>query len=230
MKTTDNRAAMRAKAYPKTTLFVETMCDLFARADEGVYNSDRCEEIEYEPRSGFIPYTDGGHFACLPASIDASIGAGTLPAPVQAIVDRNEPGLIAAWDEAHPATPHAAFYGADAPEDLPPELEEAREAFWDFEHEWWGEGGTYFWKATAQLYAPDNRNNPTPGEWSVYLSAWLNTDLDYGRDYIAWLACYGSNPDQTRGRWEKIMSLARFLKLSEARVSALAEEAIAAMP
>jgi hypothetical protein len=41
----------------------------------------------------------------------------------------------------------------------------------------------------------------------------MTTDLGYGRDYIGWLSCYGSNPNQTRGDWKKTYTVARLEKL-----------------
>jgi hypothetical protein len=81
----------------------------------------------------------------------------------------------------------------------------------DFEREWF-QDDIYFWKVRAMFHAPDDPNNET-GEPEVYFDAYINTDLGYGRDYIGWLSCYGSNPNQTRGDWKKTYTVARLEKL-----------------
>lgn len=73
-----------------------------------------------------------------------------------------------------------------------PEGDEHLEAYYDYEQECLMEGGTYFYKV---IFSWDNEAN------TLVVAAYLNTDFEYGRDYISWLPLVGGGQaDQTRGQ------------------------------
>ncbi|WP_158010656.1 hypothetical protein [Tardibacter chloracetimidivorans] len=203
------------------------MAEALGSYDDAIFEYEphkRVEEIETEARDGFIPWTSGGYEVCLPASLSHAWGSGSAPEPIQKIID-NETDLIAdTWKQQYP--------------DRPPFLEcvlgehgqELEEQAQEYEMEsWQGDDSCYFWKARVMFLAPGDPQNET-GKLEVYLDAYLNTDLNYGRDHISWLRCHGSNPNQTVGTFKRTIDADVFASMTEEQLDALVTEAIKSLP
>lgn len=86
-------------------------------------------------------------------------------------------------------------------------------------------GTTYFYKVRCQYYTADNPRNES-GEDEVHFTAYLNTDLEYGRDYIPWLSYTGGKADQTYGGFGETVPVS---ELTPERFEELYEEALDAL-
>jgi hypothetical protein len=75
----------------------------------------------------------------------------------------------------------------------------------------------------------DDRQNET-GKPEVYIDAYLNTDIGYGRDHIAWLPHYGGKANQTVGSFKLTMLANDFAALDDDALEALAIEAVRQLP
>lgn len=153
--------------------------------------------IENEAYDGFIPFTDGGWDGTGYADLSAAWGSGP-PTLIEPYIARSLKDAREEWDRDKPWAP-VEWLMADEPitynldlftgtetmtaEDAAREKlrNDLREEFYNFEHEWMVEGGTYFYKVRALYYSADNRRNET-GTDEVLFCVAINTDFEYGRD------------------------------------------------
>lgn len=218
-----------AAAMARTQELVALLAEAIGDADEACFQypfADQVEAIETEARDGFIPCTSGGHHVCLAAALSHHNSTGCAPAAIQPIIDQANGMIVDEWSRQYPDRPGLwDCIGAQAGE---PGHEWAREAEeWESES-WANDTDCYFWKARAIIYSPEDHQNET-GDWEVYIDAYLNTDLNYGRDHISWLSCYGSNPNQTVGDFKRTIPIAEFAAMDTAAIEAIVAEAIAAL-
>lgn len=187
----------------------QDVCDTLTGWDD-CYDA-RVSEVENESRSGFIPFTDGGYDGVGYATLRSAYSSGSVPKAIQPYLDRELKDIEEAWDSEHPKHTYAWIF-----EESDPEADEGqaalfgpsrerdhwREKYWDFENEYMSEGGTYFYKVRALFYDSDSSSNET-GEPEILFCVGINTDFEYGRDHIAWLSAYGSDPQCTKWLWER---------------------------
>jgi hypothetical protein len=88
---------------------------------------------------------------------------------------------------------------------------------------------SYFWKARVMFLGADDRQNES-GKPEVYIDAYLNTDIGYGRDHIPWMPHYGGKANQTVGSFKLTMPADEFAKLDDEALDALAVEAVRQLP
>jgi hypothetical protein len=221
---------------PLAERFVKGVCENVESFDD-VYGTE-VEPVATEAYDGFIPFTDGGFDGVAYGLLSYAHGSGSAPAPIQAIIDSSLRDAESEFEREHGVTVESLYLqrqemweqweaqktlpGLDRPS-YPPEPE-LLETWYEFQDSWLSEGGTYFYKVRVLFYRPDNYRNNS-GDYEVRMFAYLNTDLDYGRDSIPWLRCYGKNPDQTTGDWERTMTAAEFIALGETGIDSLIEEA-----
>lgn len=203
--------AVRAPFMPPVRDMVKTWCedvlDSLSCAD-AVY-STKIDEVENEHRDGFIPFTEGGFDGIGYANMGHAIGSGRIPIAIEPYVASSQKDAEEEWDRQNPEHTVAWLY-EEAPEDAGQhylfarsiERETWREKWYDFESEWHNDGGTYFYKVRALFYDTDNSNNQS-GQPEVFFMVGINTDFEYGRDYVSWLTAYGSSPHCTKWVWEK---------------------------
>jgi hypothetical protein len=210
------------EAVPNARAIALALGQLMIDGDEACIDgdpADRIEEIEHESRDGFIPFTSGGFEVCLPAALAHHWGSGCAPAAVQHIIDRQEPSIADDWQRQH--------------DDAPPFLEcvnaeEGPAAAWreraqEFEAEWWAEDtDCYYWKARVMFEDVDDHNGGS--EPRVQIDAYLCLD-SYGRDYISWLSCYGTNPNRTVGDFKAVIPLDKFVALQPSHINAIVKGA-----
>jgi hypothetical protein len=178
---------------------------------DGSWGCHKVEDIENEHVSGFIPFTEGGAEIVLNADLASCMSSGSAPSMIQPFIDSEQKDCEEAWNEANPEHTVEWLYAETPPQaDLldhqavEKEREHWKEKFWDFERDYFTEGGTFFYKVRAIYYLPDNSSNDS-GEPEVLFMVGVNTDFEYGRDYIGWLSCYGSDPQQTHWVWEALV-------------------------
>lgn len=235
MNTTIETADPLEVAGPLAERFVEGVCANLERFDD-VYGT-KVEPVETEAYDGFIPYTDGGYDGIAYGLLSYAHGSGFAPAEIQAIIDSTLKDAEAAFAEEHGVTVEALYQQradmyAEWEQPAIPGIEKASyppepellETWHEFEDSWLSEGGTYFYKVRVLFYRPDNYRNDS-GDYEVRMFAYLNTDLEYGRDSISWMPALGGKADQTSGTWERTMTAAEFNALGEAGIEALVEEA-----
>lgn len=181
-----------------------------------VYQVGDVEEVETKARDGFIPYTDGGFEAIGFASLHNAHSSGCIPDIIQPYLDRDLEDMAQQFEEEHKIP-----FDDVIQDELHPLYEEAC----DYENSWLSEGGTYFYKVRVLIYLKDNHRNES-GEDEAYFLAALNTDFEYGRDDIPWLACYGTNPQKSQWLFERNIPLK---DLEYMDIQALANEAIGAL-
>jgi hypothetical protein len=219
------------KAERLCTLLAEAIAD----ADEAVFDADRVEPIETGARSGFWPWTSGGYHFCLPASLSYHWGSGGAPAPIQSLIDSGNEIIAEEWRRQNPDRPglveciHSEGEHTGIAQEWQQEAEE-----WESEA-WANDDDCYFYKGRVIFLVPNDpsyrsEEAPEPGEPYIYVDAYLNTDLNYGRDYINWLSCYGSNPNQTAGEFKRCFTVPQFEALSEEEMGALVVEALKSLP
>lgn len=212
----------------------ETLCKLIARGmgegDDAIFDYDyegRVEPIEFEARDGFWPWTSGGFEVCLPAALSHHWGTGCAPAAIQPIIDRGSEIIADEWAGHYPERPDFMTCITANPGDTGYEWQSEAEE-WESES-WLSDTDCYFWKARVIFYAPDDMQNET-GEPEIYVDAYLNTDLNYGRDSIPWLRAYpGGKSDQTHGDFKRTIPLRVFEALTESEIEALAAMAVASL-
>lgn len=167
------------------------------------------DETETKAYDGFIPYTDGGFTVTGYADFASAYGSGCVPVAIQDMLDSTLEKCRREFEREHGVDP----WEMDDDHEL-------REEWYEYENTWLSEGTTYFYRVRALFYEAGNRH----GEEGyrdvdhVYFDAYINTDLEYGRDYIAWA---GGN--QTHGGWKRVIKADR---LNEKAIRKLAEEAI----
>lgn len=194
--------------------------------DEAIYyygETEGIEPIEDKARDGFIPYTSGGFEVCLPASLHSANSSGRIPAPLQPIIDnwlndaadeweRLNPDKLGLWD---------CICGDD--DDLRAKAEEFESDYLCNSDE------CYFWKARVMFLDADDRQNET-GKPEVFIDAYLNTDIGYGRDHIPWMPHYGGKANQTIGSFKLTMPADDFAALDDDALEALAINAVKQLP
>lgn len=177
--------------------------------DEGIY------PIESNARDGFIPYTSGGFEVCLPASLNHAYGSGSIPAPIQPIIDSWLKDCADEWEREFPDRPplEDCFCGDD---------EDLRTLAGDFESDYLcNSDESYFWKARVMFLDADDRQNES-GKPEVYIDAYLNTDIGYGRDHIPWVAPLGGKANQTIGSFKLTIPADDFAAMDDDALEALA--------
>lgn len=230
-------------AVPEFTNVAELARGFIAETIELLASDEMTFQYEAEPEAiennhvpGFIPFTSGGFMACLANQI--SNDESKDPQPIQAIIAANIKDAAKVFCKEHgvelPAEKECLqswdYYNAvyEAVE-TDSELVEALQTTCD---DWFSED-CYFWKVRALFLMPNDSGNET-GEPEIYFDAYLNTDLNYGRDSVDWLKVYGGNPDQTRGNWKKTITVRQLERLAkrvgaERLADALAKKAFASL-
>jgi hypothetical protein len=201
--------------------YVEEVMDNLLTGDDIACEAE-VEEIENESRSGFIPYTEGGFEAVGWNTLGYAHSSGKEPKAIQPIIEsalcdclewflKDRDGFTMPdnvqdkkhgwerynylWEAAEKQLGEQTF----GPMDQEPKW---IEEYYEVEHEYLLEGSTYFWKCRAIFYDATNSDNELDGD-AILFETYLNTDLEYGRDYVSWLSCYGASPDQTVDGYRK---------------------------
>lgn len=194
-----------------TEWVTEIMQDL--ADNEMIYDrpQDCVNDVPNRSYDGFIPYTDGGVEGIGRQDIGSVYGSGAVPNAIQPILESMLKDMDEKWDRENPEHTVAWLY-PEKEDDRQLELiegvrhsdlrDEVKERYYEFERTWLGEGTTYFYKVRALYYHAGDRQNKT-GEDEVYFFVGINTDLEYGRDYIAWLPYMGGKAQQTEWGWER---------------------------
>lgn len=223
-------------AAPLAQRFVEGVTGE-AEGFDDCYGS-RCDEVESESRDGFIAYTDGGYEGCAYGLLSYAHGSGCAPAAIQSIIDSSLKDAEEEFQREHGISVDELYKQRSDMQDLwnqpaipgigkadyPPEPE-LLETWHELQDSWLSEGGTYFYKVSVLFYRPENYRNDS-GDYEVRMFAYLNTDLEYGRDHISWLPAMGGKADQTTGDWERTMTAAEFIALGESGIDDLITEAV----
>jgi len=208
--------------------WVEQVLEAIEGFDD-VYGTN-INEVENRHRDGFIPFTDGGFDGLGYATLRDAHSTGAAPSVIQPYLGSEMKGIEKAWDEENPEHP-ISWIRADEEEHptLPGiersrECEHWREKFYEFEDEYMREGGTYFYKVRVLFHG--DQHSSQSGEPEAYFMVGINTDFEYGRDHIPWLACYGSNPNCTKWVWEKTVKIKN---LTPRRIESFVRQAIKAL-
>lgn len=188
------------------------------------------DEVENRSRDGFIPFTDGGFDGIASASMNYAYGSGQVPSAIQPYLDSALRDIEKSWDEENPEHTVAWLY-SDEPEQatlpgIPPsrERDHWREKFYEHQDANMSEGGTYFYKVRVLFHGEDHTS--VSGEPEAYFMVGINTDFEYGRDSIPWLAYYGQKTQQTTWLWEKTVKVKN---LTPKRIESLIGQAIKAL-
>lgn len=202
------------------------IADGMKRNDEAIFyygNDEGIEPIETKARDGFIPYTSGGYQICLPASLHHAHSSGQVPAPLQSIIDGWLKDCADDWARAYPDKPSFDDCVGGDDDDLRAKAEE-------FEGDYLSNSDEcYFWKARIMFLGSDDRQNET-GKPEVYIDAYLNTDIGYGRDHIPWVAPLGGKANQTVGSFKLTIPADDFAAMDDDALEALAIEAVKQLP
>lgn len=212
----------RALCLKNTREFISRCLHYLAQTGCDTAYVEEPNEIPYESRDGFWAWTNGGHEAMVPVSLSEVIDEDAYPEALKPYVEDQRKEIKKAWDKDYPDKPYEKIRWED------PSCDE-RDLFCEFEHDWWVDCGSYYWKFLAMILAPNDPPNES-GEWEVYLDAYLNDDYGYGRDEIPWLRFYGMATNRTRGDWERTISIMEFAKLFEKKIDKLAKEAVESLP
>lgn len=217
--------------------FVEGVMAEVAGFDD-CYGDYRVEAVETEARDGFIPYTNGGWDGVAYAQLSYAYSSGHAPAAVQSAIDGSLKDAAEEFERANGITvaemdqweaDEAARLAMPALPGMAPAdtfvQHPLREKLWDMQDSWMSEGGTYFYKCRVMFYESGNYRNEL-GTDEVRLFAYLNTDYEYGRDYISWLPAMGGKADQTVDGFARTMTLAEFVALGEEGIADLVTEAV----
>ena len=194
--------------------------------DEAIYcygETEGIEPIESEFRDGFIPYTSGGFEICLPASLYSANSSGRIPAPLQSIIDGWLKDCADDWAREYPEKPSLEDCVCGDDDDLRAEAEEFETDYLCNSDE------CYFWKARIMFLGADDRQNET-GKPEVFIDAYLNTDIGYGRDHIPWMPHNGGKANQTVGSFKITIPADQFAALDDEALDALAIEAVKQLP
>jgi hypothetical protein len=194
--------------------------------DEAIYyygETEGVEPIESQARDGFIPYTSGGFEVCLPASLHSAYSSGRNPAPLQPIIDGWLKDAADEWAREFPDRPSLDDCACGDDEKL-------RQEAWDYESDYLcNSDECYFWKARVMFLDSDDRQNQS-GKPEVFIDAYLNTDIGYGRDHIPWMPHYGGKANQTIGSFKLTIPADSFAALDDDELEALAIEAVKQLP
>jgi hypothetical protein len=194
--------------------------------DEAVYyygETEGIEPIEDKARDGFIPFTSGGFEVCLPASLNHANSSGRIPAPLQPIIDTWLNDAADEWRAANPDKPPLFDCICGDDDDLRAEAEEFESDYLCNSDE------SYFWKARVMFLDADDRQNES-GNPEVFIDAYLNTDIGYGRDHIPWMPHYGGKANQTVGSFKLTMPADEFAAMDGDALEALAINAVKQLP
>lgn len=184
---------------------------------------ENIEEIEHQSRDGFWAWTSGGFKVCAPAQLaHHHLQEESAPAPVRQYVAMISEQAATSWAERYP--------------DRPPLLDCIHEQNeWASEAEEWesnavdADSDCYYWKARVMFLDADDVNSGVK-EPSVLVDCYLNTDLNYGRDHIPWLAAYGGKTDQTIGSYSATWPLRKFAKFQDKHIDAIVAAAERSLP
>lgn len=194
--------------------------------DDAIYyygETEGIDPIESNARDGFIPYTSGGFEVCLPASLYSAYSSGSAPAPIQSIIGTWLKDAADEWAREYSEKPSLIDCICGDDSDL-------RELASDFESEYLNNSDEcYFWKARVMFLNADDRQNET-GKPEVYIDAYLNTDIGYGRDHIPWASHCGGKSDQTIGSFKLTIPADDFAAMDSDALEALAIEAVRQLP
>lgn len=138
----------------------------------------RIDPIEHESYSGFIAFTNGGYDAVICADMGTAHGSGSIPGWIEAHLEADLKECANAWDRQNPDCTYATIF-TNAP--VGEWQSAAEERYWEWEHDWLCEGGTYFYKVRALYYAQEN-NRSESGHDEIHLCCGICTDFEYGRD------------------------------------------------
>lgn len=185
--------------------------------DEGI------EPIENTASDGFIPYTSGGYEVCLPASLYSANSSGRIPAPLQSIIDNWLNDCADEWEGFNPDKPKLWDCICGDDDDLRADAEQFESDYLNNSDE------CYFWKARIMFLDADDRQNES-GKPEVYIDAYLNTDIGYGRDHIAWMPHYGGKANRTVGSFKLTIAADDFAAMGSDALEALAIEAVKQLP
>ena len=217
-------------------LFTCRMAELLAENGMTHQYDAEPEPVENDRAPGFIPFTSGGFTLCVAQTFNAEENG--QPGPIRQIIRESlKDACENAMRNQGLQTP-GGFDGLEAWEaynacyELFDDQSDEQDQFCGDVDAWFSED-CYFWKANALFFAPGQIGNET-GECEVYFDAYLNTDLNYGRDYVGWLGCYGTDPDRTTGPWRKTITVAKLTRLAarfgaERIAEALASRAFASL-
>ena len=158
--------------------------------------------------SGFIPHTDGGYQAIIPAVLDLA-QSEEHPKIIDHYINQSLQDAERDFCDLHRIDQKASPNWFDTLED------HEREELGEMEDHYLREGGTYFYKVRAFKAREDG---------SIYFDCYLNTDFEYGRDFISWLGkdCthgdykrrFYPSPRLTEDNLEKICEQVRYEILS----------------
>lgn len=206
--------------------------DVSSEEYSGVWSCDHeIENIENRHVSGFVPFTDGGVDVVIPASMSYCDSSGSCPNAIQPYLDAARKDCEDEWDSQNPEHTVEWIYSETPPQGdlLDPKAAQAekdrwREKYFDFEQEWMSEGETFFYKVRAIYHGDEHRSES--GEPEILFCVGINTDFEYGRDHIAWLSCYGGDPQCTKWVWEATVKAA---DLTEDLIEEMKKSAIDAL-
>lgn len=197
---------------------------------DDVYGTN-LNEVENRWRDGFIPFTDGGFDGLGYATLRDADGTGAAPNVIEPYLESARKEAEKDWDEQNPEHPVAWIYADEDTTQLtlpgvPPsrECDHWREKWYEFQDAHIGEGGTYFYKVRVLFHGDEHRSES--GEPEAFFMVGINTDFEYGRDNIPWLACYGQKTQQTTWVWEKTVKIKN---LSARRIESLIRQATKAL-
>lgn len=213
-----------ASAMANARELIGGLAEMLRDGDDAIWDHDverRIEPIEHEPRSGFWPWTSGGFEVCLPAALSYCWSTGSAPAAIQPMIDQGDRFIAEAWRERYPRRPSLDDCIAGGEGIRPKWQSEAEE--WETEA-WMADDDCYFWKARVMFEDAGDMNGDGVAP-RVHIDAYLNTDLNYGRDDIGWLSAYGQKTDQTWGNFKVSFPLAKFARLQSKHLSALVSSA-----
>lgn len=137
--------------------------------------------IENDHVSGFVPFTQGGFEIVAPALLSYAYGSGTAPPCIKPYIDAALKDAVVAFREYNDLHPEEQPDDPDHP---------LYNDYCNFEYEHLSEGGMYFYKLRAIYYT-------SPEPHVVFTSA-VNTDFEYGRDYIQWMPSDHRDPNKNR--------------------------------
>jgi hypothetical protein len=188
-------------------------------------------EVENRHRSGFIPFTDGGFDGLGYGDMRYAYGSGCVPQAIQPYIDRALKDIEEDWDREHPEHPVDWIFESEEPQVPLPGFDRARttrerlrEEYHEFEDANMSGGGTYFYKVRVLFHGDEHSSES--GEPEAFFMVGINTDFEYGRDTIPWLACCGQSPKCTKWLWEKTVKIRN---LNKRRVDSLIRQAINAL-
>lgn len=131
----------------------------------------RVEEVEYQAREGFLPFTNGGYRVMKYGDLALAESTGSFP-PI--IGERLEASYEYALDCFAEENPDKVMTDNQV-------KEEYREEWCDYYSAWLSEGGLFGYEVRALFYGRDNLRNVS-GKDEIRVFAGVNTDFEYLRD------------------------------------------------